>query len=86
MLQTWDRQYPGRIETMFSALQNIVPSHLCDPSLFDFKGIQRGMMIDGVEGDIAFDKAEIPSVPVMQDDDEQSDYTESGVIQIKAVE
>ncbi|QIM65455.1 tRNA 2-thiocytidine(32) synthetase TtcA [Frederiksenia canicola] len=86
MLQTWDRQYPGRIETMFSALQNIVPSHLCDPSLFDFKGIQRGMMIDGVEGDIAFDKAEIPSVPVVQDDDEQSDYTESGVIQIKAVE
>lgn len=86
MLQTWDRQYPGRIETMFSALQNIVPSHLCDPNLFDFKGIQRGVMIDGVEGDIAFDKAEIPSVPVVQDDDEQSDYTESGVIQIKAVE
>lgn len=86
MLQTWDRQYPGRIETMFSALQNIVPSHLCDPNLFDFKGIQRGVMIDGVEGDIAFDKAEIPSVPVLQDDDEQSDYTESGVIQIKAVE
>lgn len=86
MLQTWDRQYPGRIETMFSALQNIVPSHLCDPNLFDFKGIQRGVVIDGVEGDIAFDKAEIPSVPVVQDDDEQSDYTESGVIQIKAVE
>lgn len=86
MLQTWDRQYPGRIETMFSALQNIVPSHLCDPNLFDFKGIKRGVMIDGVEGDIAFDKAEIPSVPVVQDDDEQSDYTESGVIQIKAVE
>src|SRR5699024_11981948 len=30
MLQQWDRQYPGRIETMFSALQNIVPSHLCE--------------------------------------------------------
>lgn len=86
MLQTWDRQYPGRIETMFSALQNIVPSHLCDPNLFDFKGIQRGVMIEGVEGDIAFDKAEIPSVPVVQDDDGQSDYMESGVIQIKAVE
>ncbi|QIM63117.1 tRNA 2-thiocytidine(32) synthetase TtcA [Pasteurellaceae bacterium Orientalotternb1] len=85
MLQTWDRQYPGRIETMFSALQNIVPSHLCDPNLFDFKGIQRGVMIDGVEGDIAFDKAEIPSVPVVQDDDEQSDYSENGLIHIKAV-
>ena len=37
MLQKWDRQYPGRIETMFSAIQNIVPSHLCDSHLFDFK-------------------------------------------------
>ncbi|VEI44900.1 C32 tRNA thiolase [Actinobacillus equuli] len=27
MLQTWDRQYPGRIETMFSAMQ-ILPSRI----------------------------------------------------------
>ncbi|MFW9319873.1 tRNA 2-thiocytidine(32) synthetase TtcA [Glaesserella parasuis] len=85
MLQTWDRQYPGRIETMFSALQNVAPSHLCDPNLFDFKGIKRGQLIDGVEGDIAFDKAEIPSVPVVQDEDDTADYAESGLIQIKAV-
>lgn len=85
MLQTWDRQYPGRIETMFSALQNVAPSHLCDPNLFDFKNIQRGQMIEGVEGDIAFDKAEIPKVPVVQDDDETNDYTENGVIAFKAV-
>ncbi len=38
MLNTWDRQY-GRLETMFSALQDIVPSHLCDPKLFDLKGL-----------------------------------------------
>lgn len=85
MLQTWDRQYPGRIETMFSALQNVAPSHLCDPNLFDFKGIKRGQLIDGIEGDIAFDKAEIPSVPVVQDEDDTADYAESGLIQIKAV-
>lgn len=85
MLQTWDRQYPGRIETMFSALQNVAPSHLCDPNLFDFKGIKRDQLIDGVEGDIAFDKAEIPSVPVVQDEDDTADYAESGLIQIKAV-
>lgn len=85
MLQMWDRQYPGRIETMFSALQNIKPSHLCDPKLFDFKGIQRGKFIEGIEGDIAFDKAEIPSMPLMQDDDDLPNYTENGVISIKAV-
>ncbi|MDP0309018.1 tRNA 2-thiocytidine(32) synthetase TtcA [Glaesserella parasuis] len=85
MLQAWDRQYPGRIETMFSALQNVAPSHLCDPNLFDFKGIKRGQLIDGIEGDIAFDKAEIPSVPVVQDEDDTADYAESGLIQIKAV-
>lgn len=85
MLQKWDRQYPGRIETMFSALQNIVPSHLCDPNLFDFKGIKRGELIEGVEGDIAFDKAEIPAIPVVQEEDDSPDYTENGVIQFKAL-
>ncbi len=38
MLRDWDKRYPGRIETMFSAMQNVVPSHLCDTNLFDFKG------------------------------------------------
>lgn len=86
MLQTWDRQYPGRIETMFSALQNMVPSHLCDPNLFDFKGIKRGEILEGVEGDIAFDKADIPAVPVVQDEDDAPDYTGNGMINFKAVE
>ncbi|MDW9426927.1 tRNA 2-thiocytidine(32) synthetase TtcA, partial [Yersinia enterocolitica] len=39
MLRDWDKQYPGRIETMFSAMQNVVPSHLNDHKLFDFKNI-----------------------------------------------
>ncbi|WP_373777369.1 tRNA 2-thiocytidine(32) synthetase TtcA [Glaesserella sp.] len=85
MLQTWDRQYPGRIETMFSALQNVAPSHLCDPNLFDFKNIKRGEFIDGVEGDIAFDKAEIPAVLIVRDEDETNDYAENGVISFKAI-
>lgn len=86
MLQMWDRQYPGRIETMFSALQNVAPSHLCDPNLFDFKNIKRGRLPEGIEGDIAFDKAEIPAVPAVQDeDDEIRDYRGNGVISFKAV-
>jgi tRNA 2-thiocytidine biosynthesis protein TtcA len=40
MLQSWDRQFPGRIEVMFSSLRNVVPSHLADPKLFDFKQLE----------------------------------------------
>ena len=37
MLTEWGRQHPGRIETIFTSLQNIVPSHLLDTVAFDFK-------------------------------------------------
>jgi tRNA 2-thiocytidine biosynthesis protein TtcA len=42
MLQTWDKQSPGRIETMFRSLQNVVPSHLADTEVFDFKSLEVG--------------------------------------------
>ena len=42
MLNGWDRSHPGRIETMFRALCNVVPSHLADTELFDFKQLQLG--------------------------------------------
>ena len=63
MLRDWDKRYPGRIETMFSAMQNVVPSHLADVNLFDFKGIQHGdAVVDG--GDLAFDRESLPTQPV----------------------
>ena len=37
MLNEWSRQHPGRVETIFTAVQNIVPSHLLDTDAFDFK-------------------------------------------------
>ncbi len=37
MLAEWDRQYPGRVEQIFNSMQNIVPSHLMDRELYDFK-------------------------------------------------
>ncbi|UAX43229.1 tRNA 2-thiocytidine(32) synthetase TtcA [Pasteurella canis] len=83
MLQTWDRQYPGRIETMFSAMQNIVPSHLCDTALFNFKDIKRGQILENIEGDIAFDKPDF-SAPVMFDEEEH--FSENELIQIKQVQ
>ncbi|WP_158774776.1 tRNA 2-thiocytidine(32) synthetase TtcA [Cobetia sp. L2A1] len=39
MLQDWERQYPGRLETMFHAVTSVAPSHLADRELFDFAGL-----------------------------------------------
>lgn len=83
MLNTWDRQYPGRLETMFSAMQNITLSHLCDPTLFDFKDIRQGHGLKGVEGDTAFDEA--PIEPLRFDDEERADFGQDGMIQITEV-
>ncbi|MDO6440606.1 MULTISPECIES: tRNA 2-thiocytidine(32) synthetase TtcA [unclassified Marinobacter] len=41
MLQQWDKQHPGRLESMFGALRNVEPSHLADTSLYDFGGGKR---------------------------------------------
>ena len=54
MLAEWEQQYPGRSQTIFTAMQNVKPSHLMDGSLFDFKNIQMGAKVD--EGDVAFDE------------------------------
>ena len=42
MLNQWDKQFPGRIESMFRAMCNVVPSHLADEQLFDFKSLKTG--------------------------------------------
>lgn len=39
MLADWERRYPGRIETLLASLQNIVPSHMLDRTLFNFAGL-----------------------------------------------
>lgn len=40
MLNQWDRSTPGRIETIFTALQNVSPSQLADRELFNFLDLQ----------------------------------------------
>ncbi|HHF5310082.1 TPA: tRNA 2-thiocytidine(32) synthetase TtcA [Haemophilus influenzae] len=83
MLNTWDRQYPGRLETMFSAMQNITLSHMSDPKLFDFKGIKHGQMINGIEGDTAFDEEQI--TPMQFEDEDQTDFSNNEMINFKEV-
>lgn len=39
MLREWERKYPGRVETIFASIQNVVPSHLADTSLHDFASL-----------------------------------------------
>ena len=40
MMREWDKKFPGRLETMFTALRNVQPSHLVDNVLYDFQGLQ----------------------------------------------
>jgi tRNA 2-thiocytidine biosynthesis protein TtcA len=54
MLREWDKKFPGRLENMFSSLQNIVPSHLLDTNRHDFKNIKTTGVADD-DGDKAFD-------------------------------
>jgi tRNA 2-thiocytidine biosynthesis protein TtcA len=44
MLKTWDKQFPGRLETIFTSLQNVAPSQLADRNLFDFVNLLREPM------------------------------------------
>jgi tRNA 2-thiocytidine biosynthesis protein TtcA len=54
MLREWDRKFPGRVENMFNAMQHVVPSHLLDGTLHDFKGLKATGVADD-DGDKAFD-------------------------------
>jgi tRNA 2-thiocytidine biosynthesis protein TtcA len=48
MLREWELKYPGRTESIFSSLRNVVPSHLADPNAFDFVALERGA-VDNAE-------------------------------------
>lgn len=41
MLKDWEREYPGRVTSIFRALSNVAPSHLLDHNLYDFKSLCR---------------------------------------------
>jgi tRNA 2-thiocytidine biosynthesis protein TtcA len=62
MINEWEKRYPGRIDNIFTAMTNIVPSHMMDKKLFPFETIQATGVADG-GGDIAFDDDESCATP-----------------------
>jgi tRNA 2-thiocytidine biosynthesis protein TtcA len=55
MIHDWEKQYPGRIDNMLTAMGNVVPSHLMDRKLYPFTTVHaRG--VPDAEGDKAFDE------------------------------
>lgn len=54
MLKIWDKQHPGRIESIFTGLKNVAPSQLADTELFDFVNLE----LKQQEQTIAFDSSE----------------------------
>jgi tRNA 2-thiocytidine biosynthesis protein TtcA len=53
MLRDWERQYPGRTETIFRAIRNVAPSQLADTALFDFRALSAGAAGTGEGADAA---------------------------------
>jgi tRNA 2-thiocytidine biosynthesis protein TtcA len=69
MFQSWDKQHPGRLETMFRAMSNVEPSHLADNTLYDFKNGERRSSAE-------------PSVSVEQSQPESADYGRLNVLNV----
>jgi tRNA 2-thiocytidine biosynthesis protein TtcA len=68
MLKEWERKHPGRLDNMLHALQNVVPSHLADGTLYDYRNLTASG-VPSADGDTAFDHEELPvagALPALQ--------------------
>jgi tRNA 2-thiocytidine biosynthesis protein TtcA len=67
LLHEWEKRHPGRLESIFNAMGNVIPTHLLDRSLNDFAGVRARAAAHGAQaadtfsageardGDLAFD-------------------------------
>ncbi len=62
MINEWEKRYPGRIDNIFTAMGNIVTSHMMDKQLFPFETVKATGEADA-GGDIAFDDDESCATP-----------------------
>ncbi|HEX6363491.1 MAG TPA: tRNA 2-thiocytidine(32) synthetase TtcA [Albitalea sp.] len=65
MLREWERRFPGRIDNVFTAMGNVVPSHLMDRNLYPFASLQATGVADPA-GDRAFDEDDDCGTPPVQ--------------------
>ena len=55
MLAEWERQHPGRLETIANSLRNVVTSHLADPKVFPFDQLELRRLMNGAGVDVEAD-------------------------------
>jgi len=61
MLAAWEREFPGRSESIFSALRHIEPAHLADPRHFDFANLRAERIAAMSEADEAALEQALPA-------------------------
>ncbi|MGH8801820.1 MAG: tRNA 2-thiocytidine(32) synthetase TtcA, partial [Casimicrobiaceae bacterium] len=54
LLHEWEKRHPGRLESIFNAMSNVIPTHLLDRSLYDFASI-RATAATSYAGELAAD-------------------------------
>jgi len=78
MLRQWEKDFPGRVESAFRAMSQVVPTHLLDHALNDFAAVRA----DGVardDGDMAFDAMPVEpvlSLPELDGDEDDTSANE----------
>jgi tRNA 2-thiocytidine biosynthesis protein TtcA len=45
LLNTWNEKYPGRLESMFTAMQNVRPTHLLDTDINNFLDLEKDQFL-----------------------------------------
>jgi len=63
MLADWERQFPGRTESIFSALRHVEPQHLADPRRFDFAGLESRRVPQMTDAEEAALEARLEAAP-----------------------
>ncbi|HMU66228.1 MAG TPA: tRNA 2-thiocytidine(32) synthetase TtcA [Cellvibrionaceae bacterium] len=71
MLASWEKQYPGRIDNIFGALQKVSPSQLADNNLFDFINLHLNRSGELTESDDACTLTNNTATPAAQSADVQ---------------